>query len=74
MTAEVTHRQEQEMNVWRENEPIHNCPHCHYPYQGERCPNPGCEVNLSPAQKAANAERKRIDDEWTANFRRFYRK
>jgi hypothetical protein len=60
------------MAAWIENEPIHDCPACRYPYQGERCPNPGCDINLSDATKAANAERKRLDDEWTANFRRFY--
>jgi hypothetical protein len=57
---------------WREGEEIHDCGECHYPFQGKRCPNPGCNVNLSDAQKASNAERRRLDDEWTANFRRFY--
>lgn len=57
-----------------ENEPIHDCPTCHYPYQGTRCPNPGCDLNLSPQQKAKNVERKRLDDEWRASFRRFYRR
>jgi|GEM_PF-3869906 len=58
--------------TWLPDEPILDCPECHYPYQGARCPNPGCDLNLSPAAKAARAERKRLDDEWTANFRRFY--
>ena len=60
------------MTGWIENEPIHECPECHYPYQGTKCPNPGCNVNLSAAYKAELAKRKRIDDEWLANFRRFY--
>ena len=58
--------------AWRENEPIHDCSECHYPYQGERCPNPGCTINLSPEAKAALDEKRQRDEEWTANFRRFY--
>lgn len=58
--------------AWIEGVAIVDCPCCCYPYQGARCPNPGCDLNLSDAVKAARAERKRLDDEWTANFRRFY--
>lgn len=60
------------MPTWREDELIVDCPCCAYPYQGDRCPNPGCDLNLSSEVKAERAERKRLDDEWTANFRRFY--
>ena len=56
--------------TWRDNEPVYDCPRCHYPFPGARCPNPGCDLNLSASAKAAIAERKRLDDEWTANFRR----
>jgi len=58
--------------MWIEGQAILDCPCCGYPYQGAKCPNPGCDLNLSPAVKAERAERKRLDDEWTANFRRFY--
>lgn len=58
--------------MWDETKPICDCPACGYPYQGDHCPNPGCDLNLSEEFKAARAERKRIDDEWFANFRRFY--
>lgn len=60
------------VSPWIEGEIIHDCPACGYPHQGERCPNPGCDLNLSDAVKAERAERKRVDDEWTADFRRFY--
>lgn len=58
--------------MWRDNEPVCDCSACGYPYQGAKCPNPGCDLNLSAAVKAERVERKRQDDEWTANFRRFY--
>ncbi len=58
--------------MWIENQAICDCPACGYPYQGAKCPNPGCDLNLSAEAKAAMVERKRQDDEWTANFRRFY--
>lgn len=58
--------------AWDDTKPVHECDACHYPYQGDRCPNPGCDLNLSVKVKAERAERKRLDDEWTANFRRFY--
>jgi len=58
--------------AWIESEPVLTCDCCGYPYQGSSCPNPGCDLNLSAEQKERNAERKRLDDEWTANFRRFY--
>lgn len=47
------------MTMWNESEPVLECPCCRYPYQGTRCPNPGCNLNLSAAVKAARAERKR---------------
>jgi hypothetical protein len=58
--------------TWDNTKPIHDCSVCGYPYQGNSCPNPGCDLNLSDKAKAERAERKRLDDEWTANFRRFY--
>jgi hypothetical protein len=62
----------EDSSPWKADEPIHDCPHCHYPFQGDRCPNPGCDLNLSAETKAMYADRKRQDDEWLANFRRFY--
>lgn len=57
---------------WIEGEAVVDCACCGYPYQGERCPNPGCDLNLSAAVKAERAERKARDDAWQAGFRRFY--
>lgn len=55
------------------------CNECHYPHEGERCPNPACPAGKSESHRAhiakVRAERERqrqADEAWTANFRRFY--
>jgi len=58
--------------MWNNPNAVVVCPACRYPHEAERCPNPGCDLNLSPAVKAERSRRAAEDAAWTANFRRFY--
>ena len=58
---------------------MNTCTECGYPHDGISCPNPACPNGKTGAHKAhieqvraERAKRQAADDEFFANFRRFY--